>query len=68
MVGPPSELLQPCPAPVGKAATNEDIAEWLMEYKSALRSCDADKTSLREWREGAIDGGAGIGADTKPKK
>lgn len=48
-VTPPSELLADCPAPVGNAKTNEDVADWLLAYKGALRTCNVDKQALRDW-------------------
>lgn len=49
IVAPPTDLMAPCPAPAGSAATNGQLAEWLAAYREALKQCDADKTALREW-------------------
>lgn len=41
----------------GKEITNEDAWQWCRDVEAALKSCNADKTALREWANGAVDSG-----------
>lgn len=50
-IRPPTELLRLCPPPTGTVRTNEELAELFVAYRTALRSCNADKQSLQEWEK-----------------
>lgn len=46
---PPLELLQDCAEPSGSVDTNGALATYLLDLREALRGCNRDKESLREW-------------------
>jgi len=46
---PPAGLLGPCTAPSRSLKTNADLVLHVLDLRSALQSCDDDKTALREW-------------------
>lgn len=48
-VHPPAALLEPCPAPEWRVATNGELARTLLDYRQALRLCNNDKEALRLW-------------------
>lgn len=47
-VRPDPSFLQPCPDPEGSAETNGLMADWLLAYRKALRSCDNQITTFKE--------------------
>ncbi len=52
---PPAQALQPCPAPVLQGGTNGDLAIFADDLRSALRTCDLQVKTLREWAADNID-------------
>jgi hypothetical protein len=46
---PPVELLQDCAEPAQGFKTNGEMAEYLLDLRSALRGCNVDKQALRVW-------------------
>lgn len=47
-VMPPSHLTEPTPAPdCSKALTNSDLVQCLVDYRAALRRCNADKAAIK---------------------
>lgn len=46
---PPAGLLGPCTAPSRSLKTNADLVLHVLDLRTALQSCDDDKTALREW-------------------
>lgn len=46
---PPAELLQDCPVPQVQLRTNGDMANHIMDLRSALKVCNNDKAALRDW-------------------
>jgi hypothetical protein len=46
---PPHELLLDCPTVIEKIKTNGELAETILAYRNALKACNIDKESLREW-------------------
>jgi len=53
---PPAELIQDCPVPQVKLRTNGDMANHIVDLRSALKSCNNDKAALRDWAKES-DGG-----------
>ena len=47
---PPSEWLDPTPAPVREVKVNADLAQLVKDYQAALRSCNADKQDIRDFQ------------------
>jgi hypothetical protein len=48
---PPYNLLLECPEPAGGPRTNGELATYTQQLREALRGCNRDKESLREWAE-----------------
>jgi hypothetical protein len=46
---PPWELLQPCGSTYPTPSTNGELARQRNDLLDALRGCNKDKESLREW-------------------
>lgn len=53
LVKPPDELLKDCPAVSRIYETNRDLVDGIIDYREALKLCDADKKALRLWYEKA---------------
>ena len=49
---PPAQALQPCPQPVLGGATNGALAVYADDLRSALKVCDLQVKTLREWANG----------------
>lgn len=43
----PESLLAPCPAPVVDVRTVGGLAQGLLKYDAALKSCNDDKSAIR---------------------
>lgn len=48
---PPAELLVDCNTVVEDVRTNGALTKTIIAYRSALRLCNIDKRSLREWAD-----------------
>lgn len=48
----PEQLFLDCPTPSVEARTNGELARTLMDFRSALQTCNDDKAALREWAKG----------------
>lgn len=46
---PPLALLEPCEEPVAVLDTNDALVKYTLALRTALRLCNNDKESLRDW-------------------
>lgn len=49
---PPAQALQPCSQPVLTGDTNGALAVYADDLRSALKVCDLQVKTLREWADG----------------
>ncbi len=47
---PPSEWLEPTPAPTRLVQTNKDLALLVKDYQFALKACNADKQDILDFQ------------------
>lgn len=51
---PPAYLLTPCVAPSPLVSTNGELLTYVDALHQTLRSCNDDKTTLREWATSGV--------------
>lgn len=49
VIVPPADLTQVCQEPAGSVQTNQELATYLLDLRDALRGCNAQLSSLRDW-------------------
>jgi hypothetical protein len=49
VIEPPADLSQACQEPGGDVSTNQGMAVYLLDLRDALRGCNAQLQSLRDW-------------------
>lgn len=49
VIDPPADLVQACAEPAGSVGTNQEVSVYLLDLRDALRGCNAQLSSLRDW-------------------
>jgi len=48
---PPAIYLEACPRPEYQGNTNGELLEFIVKLDAALKQCNQDKQSLRDWSQ-----------------